>query len=102
MLVDDGQPAVSDDCFTVLFTSGSSGTPKAVAIGVDAFVRDIAGGKVTDSRGAAESITVSYIPLSHSSDRYKVSGRWFVCLCVCVCVTIAMKKIVCLVWGVAV
>jgi long-subunit acyl-CoA synthetase (AMP-forming) len=60
------------DCHTVMFTSGSSGVPKAVAMGVDAFVYDIAGIPPEEMSGTSESITVSYIPLSHGSDRYKV------------------------------
>ena len=51
---------------TILFTSGSSGTPKAVAVGVNEFVTDIS----FPSPGSG--VTVSYIPLSHGSDRYKV------------------------------
>lgn len=51
---------------TILFTSGSSGTPKAVAVGVNEFVNDISF-PCPDS-----GVTVSYIPLSHGSDRYKV------------------------------
>jgi long-subunit acyl-CoA synthetase (AMP-forming) len=60
------------DCHTILFTSGSSGTPKAVAVGVGAFVHDIAGLAPDEAAGSSQSITVSYIALSHSSDRYKV------------------------------
>ena len=56
---------------TVLFTSGSSGKPKAVLISTDAFVNDIAGND-NGAKATSQSLTVSYIPLSHSSDRYKV------------------------------
>ena len=56
---------------TLLFTSGSSGTPKAVAVGTDAFVNDISG-DFSSGEAISKSLTVSYIPLSHSSDRYKV------------------------------
>lgn len=59
------------DMATVLFTSGSSGTPKAVAVGVDSFVHDISGDK-SEQLAVSQSLTISYIPLSHSSDRYKV------------------------------
>jgi long-subunit acyl-CoA synthetase (AMP-forming) len=59
-----------NDMFTVLFTSGSSGAPKAVAIGTDAFVSDISGDQA-EAKSLSASLTVSYIPLSHSSDRYK-------------------------------
>ena len=45
--------------------------PKAVAIGTDAFVADISGDQA-EAKAIASSLTVSYIPLSHSSDRYKV------------------------------
>jgi long-subunit acyl-CoA synthetase (AMP-forming) len=55
----------------LLFTSGSSGKPKAVAVGVEAFVHDISGDS-SEGRAFSEGVTVSYIPLSHSSDRYKV------------------------------
>lgn len=58
------------DMFTVLFTSGSSGVPKAVAVGTDSFVADISGDQA-EAKSIAASMTVSYIPLSHSSDRYK-------------------------------
>jgi len=60
-----------EDVMTILFTSGSSGTPKAVAVGVKAFIHDIAGCK-EEAETISRSITVSYIALTHSSDRYKV------------------------------
>mmetsp|Transcript_163666 Transcript_163666/g.524841 ORF Transcript_163666/g.524841 Transcript_163666/m.524841 type:complete len:1938 (+) Transcript_163666:50-5863(+) len=59
------------DLTTLLCTSGSSGKPKAVAVGVTNFVHDIAGDS-SERRSFSEAVTVSYIPLSHSSDRYKV------------------------------
>eukprot|EP00933_Yihiella_yeosuensis_P030246 TRINITY_DN23913_c0_g1_i1.p1 TRINITY_DN23913_c0_g1~~TRINITY_DN23913_c0_g1_i1.p1 ORF type:complete len:968 (-),score=206.74 TRINITY_DN23913_c0_g1_i1:338-3082(-) len=59
------------DLTTFLFTSGSSGKPKAVAVGVDNFVHDVAGDS-SEALAFSEAVTVSYIPLSHSSDRYKV------------------------------
>ena len=59
------------DITTVLFTSGSSGNPKAVAVSCEAFVEDISGCK-QEALAVTHGITVSYIPLSHSSDRYKV------------------------------
>ena len=65
MVGEDGEPT-ENRVTTVLFTSGSSGTPKAVAVGVDEFVTDIS--FTTPDSG----VTVSYIPLSHGSDRYKV------------------------------
>ena len=64
----DGSDAC--DMFTVLFTSGSSGAPKAVAVGTDSFVADISGDQA-EAKSISTSLTVSYIPLSHSSDRYK-------------------------------
>lgn len=53
--------------FTLLYTSGSSGKPKAVEQSESAFYND-------NSRPTFNShlVTVSYIPLSHSSDRYKM------------------------------
>ena len=60
------------DCSTLLVTSGSSGHPKLVAVGVDAFVNDIAGNN-DEGKAISQSVTVSYIPLSHSSDRYAAS-----------------------------
>jgi long-subunit acyl-CoA synthetase (AMP-forming) len=57
------------DCSTLLVTSGSSGQPKLVAVGVDAFVNDVCGDN-DEGRAISQSVTVSYIPLSHSSDRY--------------------------------
>ena len=60
----------AQDMFTVLFTSGSSGAPKAVAVGTDSFVADISGDQ-SEAKSISASLTVSYIPLSHSSDRYK-------------------------------
>ena len=53
---------------TLMFTSGSSGKPKAVAVGVGSFTEDIIGGGDSASR----QLTVSFIPLSHGSDRYKM------------------------------
>ena len=70
----NNQPSANlpnQDVTTVLFTSGSSGPPKAVAVGVDAFVEDISG-NISDAYAATSGVTISYIPLSHSSDRYKV------------------------------
>ena len=70
----NNQPSTNlpnQDVTTVLFTSGSSGPPKAVAVGVDAFVEDISG-NISDAYAATSGVTISYIPLSHSSDRYKV------------------------------
>ena len=61
----------NQDVTTILFTSGSSGAPKAVAVGVDAFVEDISA-EISDAYAATSGLTISYIPLSHSSDRYKV------------------------------
>mmetsp|Transcript_30395 Transcript_30395/g.91143 ORF Transcript_30395/g.91143 Transcript_30395/m.91143 type:complete len:1957 (+) Transcript_30395:98-5968(+) len=60
-----------DNVTTILFTSGSSGPPKAVAVGIDAFLEDM-GGSPNDRFNACMGLTVSYISLSHSSDRYKV------------------------------
>eukprot|EP01047_Picozoa_sp_COSAG01_P022500 COSAG01_NODE_1338_length_10666_cov_79.971231_2_plen_578_part_00 len=61
----------TNDLATVLFTSGSSGKPKAVAVGIDGFVFDISGDK-SEQMAISQGLTISYIPLSHSSDRYKV------------------------------
>ncbi len=61
----------SQDVTTMLFTSGSSGPPKAVAVSCNAFVYDITGCK-PEAEAVTRGLTVSYIPLSHSSDRYKV------------------------------
>jgi hypothetical protein len=58
-IAEGGAEGEFDDCFTILFTSGSSGTPKAVAIGVNAFVQDIAGGSLSEAKGSSESVTVS-------------------------------------------
>jgi acyl-CoA synthetase (AMP-forming)/AMP-acid ligase II len=56
-----------DAVHTLLFTSGSSGMPKAVIVSARSFLND------TTSRNYVSSlVTVSYIPLSHSSDRMKL------------------------------
>jgi len=55
----------------VLFTSGSTGAPKKVAVSCEAFLEDVSGCKA-DAHAASKGVTVSYIALSHSSDRYKV------------------------------
>ena len=57
-----------EDLMTLLFTSGSSGKPKAVAVGIAAFVNDVSG-DIVSGAAVSKSLTVSYIPLSHSSDR---------------------------------
>ncbi len=53
--------------FTVLHTSGSSGRPKQVLVKARGFASDIG-----NRNFAMPLITCSYIPLSHSSDRYKL------------------------------
>ena len=71
----DASGAVGEHALsTIMFTSGSAGTPKAVAVGLDSFVADIAGDS-SSSFAISNSLTVSYIPLSHSR-------------CVAVCVDI--------------
>lgn len=64
----DDQPAGGlNGLSTILFTSGSTGTPKGVMVTAKAFYHDI------KTRNYVEPlITVSYIPLSHSSDRMKM------------------------------
>ena len=64
----DGKP---ERLFSLLFTSGSSGSPKAVAIGINAFVNDVSG-DLSSGEAISKSLTVSYIPLSHSSDRCRL------------------------------
>jgi long-subunit acyl-CoA synthetase (AMP-forming) len=59
----DGRSSI----FTILFTSGSTGQPKGVVVSAAGFFNDIS------SRNYVEPlVTVSYIPLSHSSDRLKM------------------------------
>jgi long-subunit acyl-CoA synthetase (AMP-forming) len=60
----DGQPM---DVFTLLYTSGSSGTPKAVMVSAESFCND-----VCERSFASPLVSVSFIPLSHSSDRMKL------------------------------
>ena len=56
---------------SLLPTSGTSGTPKLVAVSGKSFCADISGDN--EERAAiSKSLTISYIPLSHSSDRYKL------------------------------
>lgn len=62
-----------ESLFTILHTGGSSGRPKQVVVKARAFARDI-GAK----NFMMPLVTCSYIPLSHSSDRYKL---WEVCCC---------------------
>ena len=64
----DTQPAGGHGAtFTLLFTSGSTGAPKPTAVSSAGFLSDIS------SRNYVEPlVTVSYIPLSHSSDRLKL------------------------------
>ncbi|KNC49765.1 ACS4 protein [Thecamonas trahens ATCC 50062] len=53
--------------FTLLYTSGSSGAPKGVMVTPQSFVNDL-----SEPSSSWPLITVSYIPLSHSSDRMKM------------------------------
>ncbi len=62
-----------DSMFTILHTGGSSGRPKQVIVTARAFARDI-GAK----NFMMPLVSCSYIPLSHSSDRYKL---WEICCC---------------------
>jgi long-subunit acyl-CoA synthetase (AMP-forming) len=62
-----------DSIFTILHTGGSGGRPKQVIVKARGFARDI-GAK----NYMMPLITCSYIPLSHSSDRFKL---WEVCCC---------------------
>ena len=61
---EDGGPLA---LFTLLYTSGSSGKPKVVQQSRSAFFDG-----VSMAVYASPLITVSYIPLSHSSDRFKL------------------------------
>ncbi len=61
---EDGDPAA---LFTLLYTSGSSGEPKALQQSRSAFFDG-----VSMAVYASPLITVSYIPSSHSSDRFKL------------------------------
>lgn len=64
----------SDDrsaMFSLLFTSGSTGAPKAAVLTVAGFHMDIAGERMW----LQPLVTPSFIPLSHSSDRLKV-WKW--------------------------
>lgn len=60
-----------ESMFTLLFTSGSSGMPKAVVITAAAFFGDAGGERLW----AEPLVTPCFIPLSHSSDRFKV-WKW--------------------------
>jgi long-subunit acyl-CoA synthetase (AMP-forming) len=62
-----------DSLFTILHTGGSSGLPKQVMVRARGFARDI-GAK----NFMMPLVTCSYIPLSHSSDRFKL---WEFCCC---------------------
>eukprot|EP01061_Rhynchopus_euleeides_P041694 TRINITY_DN72923_c0_g1_i1.p1 TRINITY_DN72923_c0_g1~~TRINITY_DN72923_c0_g1_i1.p1 ORF type:complete len:631 (+),score=215.48 TRINITY_DN72923_c0_g1_i1:172-1893(+) len=67
----DGSPEDEQRITTLLPTSGTTGTPKLVAVSGVSFCADISGD--TEERAAiSKSLTISYIPLSHSSDRYKM------------------------------
>jgi long-subunit acyl-CoA synthetase (AMP-forming) len=56
-----------DALFTILHTGGSSGLPKQVVVKARGFARDIG-----DKSLVLPLVTCSYIPLSHSSDRFKL------------------------------
>eukprot|EP01064_Diplonema_japonicum_P022536 TRINITY_DN3246_c3_g1_i1.p1 TRINITY_DN3246_c3_g1~~TRINITY_DN3246_c3_g1_i1.p1 ORF type:complete len:1703 (+),score=316.86 TRINITY_DN3246_c3_g1_i1:64-5109(+) len=81
---DSNPPEVPEDMFKVhgpewagahitslLATSGSTGVPKLVAISSQSFTADIAG-DIEEREALSKSLTISYIPLSHSSDRFKL------------------------------
>eukprot|EP00466_Bigelowiella_natans_P004133 jgi/Bigna1/69484/fgenesh1_pg.9_\ len=62
-----GSPHKDVNLFTLMYTSGSSGKPKGVMVSTESFLNDMGEGT-----SASPLVTVSYIPLSHSSDRVKV------------------------------
>jgi len=62
-----GPPNESVNLFTLMYTSGSSGAPKGVMVSTETFLNDMG-----EPTSASPLVTVSYIPLSHSSDRVKV------------------------------
>ena len=61
----------NEEICTILSTSGTTGKPKLVAIPTRGFVNDLVG-DIQERLVISKSLTISYIPLSHSSDRYKV------------------------------
>jgi long-subunit acyl-CoA synthetase (AMP-forming) len=62
-----------DALFTILHTGGSSGLPKQVMVRARGFARDIGARNFM-----MPLVTCSYIPLSHSSDRFKL-WEFFCC-----------------------
>eukprot|EP01087_Luapelamoeba_hula_P016055 TRINITY_DN4899_c0_g1_i1.p1 TRINITY_DN4899_c0_g1~~TRINITY_DN4899_c0_g1_i1.p1 ORF type:complete len:807 (-),score=81.79 TRINITY_DN4899_c0_g1_i1:200-2620(-) len=64
--IDDTQ-LLNGRLFTVMYTSGSTGVPKGVMVSKDGFRLD-----VSHALYVWPLVTVSYIPLSHSTDRMRV------------------------------
>jgi long-subunit acyl-CoA synthetase (AMP-forming) len=62
--------AAREKPFTYLFTSGSSGKPKAAEFSMRAWRLDVGDSSDPD----AANVTASFIPLSHSSDRIRCWG----------------------------
>lgn len=65
--VDERPCEAPDDLMTIIYTSGTAGSPKGVMVGAPELFADVG-----HALNVTPLVTVSYIPLSHSTDRLRL------------------------------
>ena len=71
--VEDRSP---EEMATIIYTSGSTGQPKGVMISFKAMLDVGRSASISDIQPSKEDRILSYLPLSHSFERYIVGSLW--------------------------